>query len=240
MLPKLYTLRVRAVVGHVQEVTPWLINCPACGREADHYRRVVLALDEWPRCDVIAAAGAVDFVSERLLADLRTIGASGYSDWPADLTLSEEFHRRHPSTDVDATALPPYRHLVVTGRCDGPWIEHARGKCCPHCQQPSAEFIDFEASARWMIGDAPAPMRLVYTDTWHGEDFFQLSEPGLTIVTDRIAEILDRTGNLRTEAVGEREMAQRFLPKYAERLERMGWEVPVCVSLGPADWVERS
>ena len=71
------------------------------------------------------------------------------------------------------------------------------------------------------------------------EDFFELSEPGPVIVTDRVAEILCRTGNLRKGKVTGQEKIRRTTPRFAETLEKAGWELPICTELKPAEWAQR-
>ncbi len=240
MLPRLYTLDVRAVIGHIGETVPPEIYCPACGRTMDHYREVQLAIDEWPECDLVAGAGAVFFASERLLAELERIGATGYADWPASLSLSDDFRRSHRGFDEVKTRIPSYRHFVITGRCDGPWIQNTRGEACTRCGQPAARSLDFAALLPQLIGEAPSPPRVVYADTWHGEDFFELTEPGPALITERIANMLCEMGNLRKDKIVEKDKVRRLMPRYAQALEKADWEVPKCVSLGAADWVTRS
>ncbi|MDI7278280.1 MAG: hypothetical protein QME94_20060, partial [Anaerolineae bacterium] len=76
-------------------------------------------------------------------------------------------------------------------------------------------------------------------ESWRGQDFFWLPEPGDPIVTERVAEILSRTGNLRRRQIASRNEIRRRTPGWARELEEAGWEQPVCAELGPADWVTR-
>jgi hypothetical protein len=76
----------------------------------------------------------------------------------------------------------------------------------------------------------------VYPETWHGEDFFYVTEPGPAVVTERVAAILEATRNLRREKVENQGLIRRLMPKYAERLEAQDWEIALCVTLGPAGW----
>lgn len=237
MLPKLYSLSA-VPVGEITSPTPAANWCPVCGYGADPYWEVEVAVDRWEECDLIGGDEPVLLASERLLAELERIGATGYTTWPARLTVGDQAHVGDPHIEQKLAAAPQFRHLVVTGRCDGPWVDHEQIAHCPKCGRPLWRVND-PADLRRRIVKGELDRRLVYADAWHGEDFFLLPEPGPVIITERVAEILCRMGSLRKEKIVDQEYVRRTMPRFAETLERAGWELPVCAELGPAEWVIR-
>ncbi|MBI4317104.1 MAG: hypothetical protein HY675_01330 [Chloroflexi bacterium] len=183
-------------------------------------------------------------MTDRLISRLESVEATGYEHYPAALSMSGEFRLWHPRVRKPLKKIPRFDYFVITGRADGPWVWVTRkADTCPACGQVRALSPDretFDAMQAERAGDVPRTPILVYPDTWNGEDFFYLSEPGPPIITERIANILDQTGNLRKRTVSgsERESICRTTPKVAARMERLNWEVAVCCELGPAGWVE--
>lgn len=231
-LPKLYTLRVGAIVGYLGHFSP-NIYCRECHRQARFFEELELFLDIWPECDLIEerTAGQL-FVSGKLLARLEAIGAESYLHRPVSIHFSDDFRRQYPQP----AAIPEFHYLMVTGQCDGPWLYHDRGEPCVVCGQPrqadplqkaSISYAQIIAAAR---GDTShlQPV-LVFPESWHGEDIFYVTETRIPIITERIAEILEETGNLR------KEKARYVIPNTA--LEETDWQQPVCSGLGPAEWV---
>lgn len=238
MLPKLHTLEKVPVAGHTIHTIPFSTNCQHCGLSvAQYYRELEFVFDGWKPCDLVTSSDAdVYLVSEHLLAKLQSISASGYIHRSVTISTSDDFHRVHR----DPIQMPTFYYFVITGRCDGPWIHHVKGNACPICGQTRSESKDFEIWLSELAEDIPKPPTLVYPETWQGEDFFYLSEPGPPLITERIATILAETGNLRKEKVLDKDKIRRLMPKHAARLEKKNWQVEVCISLGPADWVTRA
>jgi hypothetical protein len=87
------------------------------------------------------------------------------------------------------------------------------------------------------IGGTAAQPRLVYPESWQGEDFFFLSEPGRPVITQRVVGVLDDLGNLDTRRVEDPERIRNLMPLYAAELEKRNWRIERCIRLGPADWV---
>lgn len=236
MLPQLYTLETVPVVGHLGHTVPTSINCPECGRELKPYQEIELVLDLWPKCDLVAAKGNAYFISDSFLSRLQDISGRGYAHYPAIVNISDDFRRAYPSIIEIPSELQRFYYFVVTGRCDGPWTRNIRAELCTTCGQRKSRPKNFNALASEIIGDAPIQPTLVFTETWQGDDFFFVSEPGPPLITERIALILKSTGNLRIESVADRVLVSRLMPKYAKQLEKQNWQQTVCCSLGPAGW----
>lgn len=234
MLPGLYTLYDIEVVGHLRNPMPASINCRECGQRVCHYDDVHLVLDHKPECGLVAAEDAY-FASEWLLERLAAMGAKGYVHHPVAISLSDDFRRWHLEADLATYRVPRYQYFAITGRCDGPWVQYTEGGQCPLCGRVRPHMNDTEAWMSNLLAGLPPKRRLVYTDTWHGEDFFWLSEPGPPLITNRVAAILDSIGNLhQMQAEPTQEMT------CYQVLTSEGPLVHRCGSLGPAGWVERS
>jgi hypothetical protein len=239
MLPKLYTLRKVLVAGHLRRTVPFSINCVQCGRQVDPcYKEFEFVLDSLPQCDLIQSNDAdVYLISERLLAELERIDAKGYQHRSiADISLSGDFRRSYPNFCKVSSEIKRFQYLTITGKCDGPWIRNTRGATCAICDQPTPELKDFDATVSEIMGDVSPQSLFVFPETWHGEDIFYLSEPGPPLITERIASILTKTGNLRKEKVMDKDTVRRLMPEYAQDLERRNWQIEPCIELGPADW----
>ena len=235
-LPKLYTLKTIPVAGHIERSIPVRLNCVECGgRIAPFYQELEFVFDTFRRCDLVASSDAdVLLVSTQLLDELNTIRAKGYKYREVKVSTSKELDAHKEATPVNSR----YQYFVITGHCDGPWVHHTSGKPCPQCGQIKAKSKDFGAWLSEQAGETPIQPKLVYPRTWHGEDFFFLSEPGPPLITERVAAILDKMGNLHTEQVTDRDMVRRIMPRYAARLEKQNWHAKVCSELGPADWAD--
>ena len=230
MLPAIYSLENISVRGEVWDAEPGVINCVECGREVLHYERLRLVLEQSPECDLLAAKDGAYFVSTRFLVRLQSMSARGYTTIPVPVSLTNGM-----------PVAPPFHYLVISGWCDGPWLSNERLAPCPLCSQPQAKPIDFEGAIRRLSAGEPAPTRSVYRDSWHGEDFFYVSEPGAAFVTERIAGVLQELRNLEMEemAPDAQEMVRQYIPNWAENLEKRGWRTPHCCKLSPAEWIDR-
>ncbi len=237
MLPRLYTLHSTPAVGYLYYSDPHSIYCPECGRMVGRYDDVELVLDHWPEYDLVQASEGSYFASERLLARLEKIGATGYTHQPATFSLSPDYRRLHPEIAGLPIKLPQYRYFVITGRCDGPWINSRKAGVCPVCGKARAEIADLAGAEAELLGHVPPRSRLVYPETWHGEDFFYLSEPGPPLITDRVAIILAETGNLRRHRVMDIDETRFLVPRRTERSEVKPWGIERSADLGPCDWV---
>jgi hypothetical protein len=235
MLPALYTLDKVPAVGHLGRTVPFSISCPECGRNTQDYHDVDIVLESLPECDLVSAGGSY-FASDVLLTKLRTIGARGYTSRSAVNTVSDQLHLAEPGILDRVDEMPTLSYLIVTGRCDGPWVRHERGSTCATCGQPRGQRLGASTSASEVSADLQRAA-LVWPETWHGEDMFYLSEPGPPIVTERIATLLRDTGNLRQEKVVDIDRVRQLMPLYAAQLERSNWLIDRCTRLGPADWV---
>jgi hypothetical protein len=242
MLPQLFTLRTTQVVGHLLDTTPESVNCSECGRQIAEYESYLLVLDTLPRCDIIESAGTGYFVSESLLIELERAKVIGYSyhEKPTPIEISRDFRRSYTNSDELLENLAVYHYFMITGRCDGPWIENVLGASCSACGQPVPVRQDLATYLARISGKIPEQPRLVFPHTWHGEDFFLVSEPGAPIVTQTVVDILERTGNLRVEAIspGEQAYIRQTMPQHAETLARKHWQRAICHEVGPAGWVE--
>lgn len=237
MLPKLYTLNTVQVVGYLRQTVPSSVNCPECGSEMGYYQELELVLDSWPECDFIAASGGAYFISEKLLMELKKIDGSGYTHRPVNISISDDFRRSYPEALGMLGGIGRFHYLMITGQCDGPWLRHIKGEVCSICGRPKPKLMDFGTWLAEIDGDTPPQPRQVFSETWHGEDFFYLSEPGPPLITERVVAILAETGNLRREKIADKDTIRQLMPKYAESLEKIGWQIERCVGLGPAKWV---
>lgn len=233
-LPKLYTLDVIPVSGHIQRAVPPSLNCFECGSlVASHYLQLEFVFDTIRECDLVVSSDSdVCLASRQLLRELEAVGAKGFRYRPVRTSASGSLSKQ----ETRITVLADFQYFVITGRCDGPWVYHRRGETCLECGQILAESRDFAAWMDEAAGNVPSQPRLVYPETWNGEDFFLLSEPGPPVITERIAMILAKTGNLRRKEVDDSDRMRELMPKHAARLEKQNWQVEVCSRLGPADW----
>jgi hypothetical protein len=233
-LPKLYTLDMIPVAGHIERAVPPSLNCFECGSlVGSHYLEFEFVFDALRECDLVMSSDSdVYLASRQLLRELDTISSKGYEYRAVQTSASDNLR----ACESMIAVLSDFQHLAITGRCDGPWVHHTKGETCPECGQIPAESRDFEAWMSEAAGDIPRQPRLVYPETWHGEDFFLLSEPGPPVITERVATILAKTGNLRRKEVIDRNRIRKLMPSHAARLEKQAWQAEVCSRLGPADW----
>jgi hypothetical protein len=234
-LPRLYRLDRIPIVGHLGYVQPPGINCPQCGRQNRSFDQLELILDAVPRCDLVASASGEYFATPRLVGELEHLGARGYSSHAISVGISDDFQLSSPGLGEMWTPAAQLEYVVITGKCDGPWTRNAQGSACAICGQPIPIPLRDDSLDPLLTDGAEQPT-LVYADTWHGEDFFTVSEPGLPVITERVVTVLRATGNLREELVEDPERLQRVMPKYAQELEKRGWRLAACAVLGPAAW----
>jgi hypothetical protein len=234
-LPRLYCLDRVPVVGRLGAVRPPGINCPQCGRETRSFDQLELILDAVPRCDLVASASGEYFATPRLVGELAHLHARGYSSHPISVGISDDFRLSSPGIEEMWTQAAQLEYMVITGKCDGPWTRNTQGSACAICGRPIPTPLGDDSLDPLLMDDAEQPT-LVYADTWHGEDFFTVSEPGLPVITERVVTVLRAMGNLRKEPVEDRERIQRAMPKVARALEKRGWLLDACAVLGPAAW----
>ncbi len=234
-LPNLYVLRGVPVVGYLLREVPPSIDCPECGRPLRHYEYMEFMIESRSECDLVTSTLGDFFASERFIAELQSHGVTGYAHQPVVTKPADDC----PQSDNNAEypkKVPIYHYLIITGQCDGPWLHNIKGEPCTTCGRPRPEVADSTGLTNEILGRVAPKPRLVYPETWHGEDFFYLSEPGLPLITERVASILEQTGNLRTEEIQNKDEVRRLMPRRAAILERKNWRVCPCAELGPAGW----
>jgi hypothetical protein len=243
MLPGIYALGKVPVPAHIEHTEPENIYCRHCGSETQTYIQMQVMLDSWIDCNLFAVLLGAYFVSEHLLDRLKQSGAHGYVSAPiSSFRLSDQLRLLYPDHERRQQAIPRFHYLAITGQCDGPWMLRERLGDCSECGRPMARVVDEGDPKHRIATGMPQPTRLVYPESWHGEDFFYLSEPGGPLITNKVADILAEMGDLRQEDVdaATRDQVRRLMPGYAGTLEKRGWRISPCLELEPAHWVLHS
>ncbi|WP_015909468.1 hypothetical protein [Chloroflexus aurantiacus] len=199
MLPWLYALQFVPVIGYLTKMVPSTIYCRQCGHEIGDWQELDLVLDHVPEWDLVASSEEAYFISPRFLVRLADINASGYTYRPIKMSFSDDVHRFYPEmTDLPELA-PQFHHLVITVRCDGPWMYATKGEPCALCSQPvpiPPKRINIERLTPDIAGETIQPPRHVFPNTWCSEDFFYLTEPGPLLITEGVAMMFAETGNV--------------------------------------------
>jgi hypothetical protein len=240
MLPKIYTLEAMPIVGYLSNVSP-SIHCLQCNRQVTHYQELQLFLDVWPECDLVTDRTDDQlFISDRLLLKFESAGVGGYSCRRVALEFTDDFRLQYPE-GTGALEVPKLCYLMIASQYDGPWQYHSKGASCSLCGQTrlvGESAVSYDEMQALALGDVSnIKPTLVFSEAWEGEDIFYHTEMRKVVITERVATILAETGNLRKEEIKNKDKVRRLMPKYAERLEKVGWLKPVCCVLGPADWV---
>jgi hypothetical protein len=160
--------------------------CPACGRQPPRTVQYLdYRFDAWAGEDLVCT-GDEFAVTPALRSALESAGIEGVTFRSMSTSKSEMF-----ATDDQPREVPEFSHMVIEHRCSGPsgWWE-LKG-VCPRCRRPNWEHTDRvgEALTAAAIGATPPP-RLVYADSWHGEDVFMLDDPGPPLATERFVKAL--------------------------------------------------
>ena len=113
-------------------------------------------------------------MSQRLLNRRTSLEIRSYFHQPVPVQSSEDSHRLHPDITETPAELAGFHYLIITGRCDGPWLLSDKGELGPVCGQPRPILKhrpSFDELEVVHLGDtAPLPATSVFTDTWHDED----------------------------------------------------------------------
>ncbi len=138
--------------------------------------------------DVVGTQRAnVKFVSERVVAALRAVSASGWGTYPVRLEAE------------DGTEVTGYSGLVVSGRCGA--IDNTRSVQVEKAVVGNPK------------GNAPVWKGLYFAEeSWDGSDIFRPSGTGYIFVTEKVRAALDRAKvtNLTYTALAEYERAMLF------------------------------
>jgi hypothetical protein len=188
-----------------------------------------------PRCSIVGdTLGESLFISAQMDQELVTTNAQGYRTIPIEIDYSDEFKL----LKAYKSAAPSLLYLVITGRCNGKWGRYLAHGVCATCEKPFTKpSYSLEIARQIRLGNlADIPTTFVDANSWNGEDFFLIPQSPNVIITERIAEILLRTGNLRKEMPNSVEFVKKHIPKLVEDYESVGWNIPTCSVLGPADW----
>ena len=237
MQTRLFTLETFQTIGHLRQTKPIIPSCKSCGRNITFYDELELVIDTLPTCDIMKSVEGAIFTTERFITELEGINAKGYSYQSIDFSLEDKMETSELSTVNILQEIPLLNYFVITGRCDGPWLRNKKGELCHECGKNIPEPIDFESIISEILGDKPTTPILVYPETWNGEDFFYITEPGPPIITERVVDILNTFNNLQKEIIVDKDRIRRLMPTYAAELNKKGWQVDKCVTLGPADWI---
>jgi hypothetical protein len=159
-LPNLYTLDTVPAVGHIEYTGRIPPTCVLCGRPVEtDLHNSEFGLDTVRECDLVCSSDeSVYLASTNLLSELDALGAKGYEHKEIRPHIGDELR--------EEAEMSLFKHLLISGRHDGPWLYHSREEACPECGQPQKPMHGYSAWMSEVFGDVPTQPRQVYSDTW--------------------------------------------------------------------------
>ncbi len=192
--PNLYVIGRVPSIGEMGECTIVHFKeiCSICKMKSVEYQEIAIKFDRWDGEDLISVGGTMNFVSKRLKTRLEENEIKGI-DFQEAKNEKESFFKFGKKAYQDS--LPIFYFLKINSSLDGPEIWWERTYVCPGCQDQKWE-ITMDGISSTISPDSSELYvpRKVFRDSWHGENIFNLLDPGLPLATQKFIDVVNSFG----------------------------------------------
>lgn len=191
MKPKIYVLLKAAVKGQLGDKTIMdkSILCNQCNWKKHTYKKIHYVIDAWWGEDLISGINFY-LVSKRLKKALEDLNQNSFKTNKIIMSKADYFEVENfynPGEPLYSKRLPTFYHLDILGRAEGPevWWKKTSCRYVDKCISPQLTRWDITEAGRNVKRSNFTEIipRLVYYDSWNGDDMFYLDDGVDPLVT---------------------------------------------------------